>query len=75
MRAETLGIAVSFISMYSVFFLDGQHLMNVKDCPAMAAHISAHVREAFSAGMAESSRAIGIILFFAFLLAIKCLRP
>lgn len=41
----------------------------------MAAHIAAHVREAFSAGMAESSRAPGIILFFAFLLAITCLRP
>lgn len=37
MRAGNLGIAVSFISMYSAFFLDGRHLMNVKDCPAVSA--------------------------------------
>ncbi|MFJ4620245.1 MFS transporter [Streptomyces sp. NPDC088812] len=37
MRAGTLGIVVSFVAMYSVFCLNGQYLMNVKDCPAVPA--------------------------------------
>lgn len=37
MRAGTLGIVVSFIAMYSVFYLNGQYLMNVKDYPAALA--------------------------------------
>lgn len=37
MRAGTLGIVVSFVAMYSVFFLNGQYLMNVKDYPAVLA--------------------------------------
>ncbi|MGI5378945.1 MFS transporter [Streptomyces sp. CA-251387] len=37
MRAGTLGIVVSFIAMYSVFYLNGQYLMNVKDYPAVLA--------------------------------------
>ncbi|MFJ8536037.1 MFS transporter [Streptomyces sp. NPDC093591] len=37
MRAGTLGIVVSFVAMYSVFYLNGQYLMNVKDYPAVLA--------------------------------------
>ncbi|MFD7137815.1 MFS transporter [Streptomyces sp. NPDC059894] len=37
MRAGTLGIIVSFIAMYSVFYLNGQYLMNVKGYPAVLA--------------------------------------
>ncbi|WP_309031216.1 MFS transporter [Streptomyces alfalfae] len=37
MRAGTLGIVASFIAMYSVFYLNGQYLMNVKDYPAVLA--------------------------------------
>ncbi|MGP4011365.1 MFS transporter [Streptomyces sp. 4N124] len=37
MRAGTLGIVVSFIAMYSVFYLNGQYLMNVKGYPAALA--------------------------------------
>jgi EmrB/QacA subfamily drug resistance transporter len=37
MRAGTLGIIVSFVAMYSVFCLNGQYLMNVKDYPAVLA--------------------------------------
>ncbi|MGF0169500.1 MFS transporter [Streptomyces sp. Marseille-Q5077] len=37
MRAGTLGIVVSFIAMYSVFYLNGQYLMNVKEYPAALA--------------------------------------
>ncbi|MFF8938794.1 MFS transporter [Streptomyces paradoxus] len=37
MRAGTLGIIVSFVAMYSVFFLNGQYLMNIKDYPAVLA--------------------------------------
>ncbi|WP_330241513.1 MFS transporter [Streptomyces sp. NBC_00525] len=37
MRAGTLGIVASFVAMYSVFYLNGQYLMNVKDYPAVLA--------------------------------------
>ncbi|CAM3733650.1 MFS transporter [Nocardiopsis rhodophaea] len=37
LRAGTLGIIASFIAMYSVFYLNGQYLMNVKDYPAVLA--------------------------------------
>ncbi|WP_435615931.1 MFS transporter [Streptomyces coelicoflavus] len=37
MRAGTLGIVASFVAMYSVFYLNGQYLMNVKDFPAVLA--------------------------------------
>ncbi|MGN9757742.1 MFS transporter [Streptomyces sp. SD31] len=37
MRAGALGIVVSFVAMYSVFYLNGQYLMNVKDYPAVLA--------------------------------------
>ncbi|MFJ6858257.1 MFS transporter [Streptomyces werraensis] len=37
MRAGTLGITVSFVAMYSVFCLNGQYLMDVKDYPAVLA--------------------------------------
>ncbi|GGM52868.1 MFS transporter [Longimycelium tulufanense] len=37
LRAGTLGIIVSFIAMYSVFYLNGQYLMNVKGYAAVLA--------------------------------------
>ncbi|MFE9022904.1 MFS transporter [Streptomyces sp. NPDC007808] len=37
MRAGALGIVVSFLAMYSVFCLNGQYLMDVKDYPTVLA--------------------------------------